>query len=175
MSDFEWAVAFGRNRADIAIAVAEATECGDTLTLAEAQDITDISATTVRNIAKTLTDQGIFEETTKSGRIAFRLTAHALPSYRTWRDAGASTAAEEHDRATIAALNDVMARYRVTERKDSVELARVYGAKHGCEDLADEIIAAWSQGAGPPCEALGDDAPNAWIIVAILAEKVIPV
>jgi hypothetical protein len=176
MNDFEWAVGFGRNRSNIAIAVAEATERGDALTLPEAQDVTDISATTVRTITKTLTDQGIFEETTKSGRMAFRLAARVLPDYRAWRDAGATTAADEHGRELAAALKDVMSTYRVTERADPVQLARAYGVQNGCEDLAETIISAWSEGPGgdPPYEAFADDAPAAWTIVSILAGKVVP-
>jgi hypothetical protein len=92
---FEYAVAFGENRANVAIALGEAAERGEDLTLREAQEHTDVSSTTVRNYLKALARDELVEETTKHGRMAFRMTGHGLQGFRAWRDAGGTIPARE--------------------------------------------------------------------------------
>jgi hypothetical protein len=83
--EFEWAVAFGPTRTAVAFAVAEASQRDEAVTVAEAQQHTDVTTTTVRNALQRLVHDGLAEATKKDGRLAFRLTPFGRVGYEAWQ------------------------------------------------------------------------------------------
>lgn len=85
LGDFESAIAFGENRTAVTMALAEAGARGESLTLAEAHQHTDVSASTVRQVLTRLEEMQLVEQTTKAGRMAFRFTDYGLTGYFAWQ------------------------------------------------------------------------------------------
>lgn len=138
---FEYAVAFGENRAKVAVALADAAERGEALTVREAQGFTDVSDTTVRNLLEALTRDDLIEETTKQGRIAFRMTDFGLEGFRAWRSEGSRVPATErrerfHDRLASILQEHV----RDDPRPDLAKLPQAHRAVVEAEKLRDYVL-----------------------------------
>jgi len=84
-SDFDFAAAFpGTSRADVTLALADAE--GRALTVAELQNHTDVTATTVRKTLAKLMETGLVEQAGGHGRLAYRLSPKGLLGLRLWRN-----------------------------------------------------------------------------------------
>ncbi len=83
LADFDYAVSFPGSRAHAAFALVRAN--GDALTVAEVHEHSGVSQTTIRKALAGLVETGIAEETSKHGRLAFRMTPKGQLGHQTWQ------------------------------------------------------------------------------------------